>query len=192
MFEDDPAVLKPLSQKLVLYLQGYPRHGRSRTVCAELLHHCGGDSQRTFDLKRGTPEQALDHAARIRAFQDPGRAALCVLHDTSDLESTLALRAAFEARIPVATSAVWAIYWDPDLDPQFLARAQAEGVLIGDLCEGATYRHRSGLEFLVLCPFVEDVARLAEEAALTAHARRVTRKQRRSGSPPSVKVQLAS
>ena len=114
------------------------------------------------------------------------------MHDTSNLESTLALRAAFEAHIPIAHSAVWAIYWDPDLDPTFLARAQEQGVLIGDLCEGATFRHRTGVEFLVLCPYVDDVTRLADEAALIAHARSHKRKHRPSGSQPSVKVQLAS
>lgn len=192
MFGDEPAALAPLSQRLVLYPQGYPRGNGARAVCAELVHHCGGDSQRTFDLKRSTTEQTLDHAARIRAFQEPRRAGLCVVHDTSNFDGTLALRAAFEARIPVASSAVWAIYWDPDLDPDFLARVQEEGVLIGELCEGATFRHRSGLEFLVLSPFVDDATKLADEAALMAMARRPKRGQRPSGSQPSVKVQLAS
>lgn len=160
-------------------------------VCAKLVHHCGGDSQRTFDLKRSTPEQTLDHAVRIRAFQDPGRAALCVVHDTSNFDATLALRAALEARVPLAASAVWAIYWDPELDPSFLARAQARGVLIGDLCEGATIRHESGVEFLVLCPFVDDVTTLADEAALIAYARHPKHKQRRSESQP-LAIPLAS
>lgn len=192
MFGDEPTVLTPLSQKLVLYPQGYPTGNGSRTVCAELVHHCGGDSQRTFDLKRSTHAQMLAHAARIRAFQDSGRAALCVLHATSDLDAVIALRAAFEANVPVASTAVWAIYWDPNQDPEFLVRAQAQGVLIGDLCEGATFRHHSGVEFLVLCPFVDDFAKLAEEAALMAYARRPKRKERPSGSQPAVKVQLAS
>ncbi|HEU5076221.1 MAG TPA: hypothetical protein VFU02_18640 [Polyangiaceae bacterium] len=160
-------------------------------VCTELVHHCGGDSQRTFDLKRSTPEQTLDHAVRIRAFQDPGRAALCVVHDTSNFDATLALRAALEARVPLASSAVWAIYWDPELDPSFLARAQERGVLIGDLCEGATIRHESGVEFLVLCPFVDDVTTLADEAALIAYARHPKHKQRRSESQP-LAIPLAS
>lgn len=192
MFGDEPSALAPLFKKLVLYPQGYPRSAGGRAVCAELVHHCGGDSQRTFDLKRSTPEQTLDHAARIRAFQDPRRAGLCVVHDTANLESTLTLRAAFEAHIPVASSAVWAIYWDPDLDPKFLARIQEQGVLIGDPCEGATFRHRSGVEFLIFSPFVDDAAKLADEAALMAMARSPKRGQRPSGSQPSVKVQLAS
>ena len=193
MFGDDlPTILKPLSQKLVLYPQGYPKTQSARSVCEELVHHCGGDSQRTFDLKRSTPEQVIDHAARIRAFQDAGRAALCVVQAAGDLDATLALRAAFEAQVPVARSAVWAIYWDPDLDREFLSRAQAHGVIIGDLCEGATFRHDSGVEFLVLCPFIDNTVKLAEEAALMAYARRPKHRQRPSGSHPSVKVQLAS
>ena len=192
MFGDEPSVLTPLSKKLVLYPQGYPTGNGSRTVCAELVHHCGGDSQRTFDLKRSTPEQTLAHAAKIRAFQDRGRAALCVVHATADLDGTIALRAAFEARVPVASTAMWAIYWDPEVDPEFLARAQEQGVLIGDLSEGATFRHHSGVEFLVLCPFVEHVTKLAGEAALMAYTRRPKHQRRTSGSQPSVKVQLAS
>lgn len=193
MFRDEPAtVLSRLSQKLVLYPQGYPQLGNSRATCDELVHHCGGDSQRTFDLKRGTPEQTLDHAARIRAFQDPGRGALCVVHRTQDLDSIVLLRAALEARVPLASTAVWAIYWDPNQDPDFLTRAQEQGVLIGDLAEGAVFRHASGVEFLVLCPFVEDFAKLADEAALIAYARRPKREQRPSGSQPAVNVKLAS
>src|SRR5688572_24317144 len=184
MFGEEPTGLAPLFKKLVLYPQGYPRSSGARAVCAELVHHCGGDSQRTFDLKRSTPEQTLDHAARIRAFQDPRRASLCVVHDTTNFEDTLALCAAFEARVPLASSAVWAIYWEPDLDPEFLARIQEQGVLIGDLCEGATLRHRSGVEFLVLSPFVDDVAKLADEAALMAMARSPKRGERPSGSQP--------
>lgn len=191
MFAHEPTAARSSSQKLVLYPQGYPQRHRSRMVCAELVHHCGGDSQRTFDLKRSTPEQTLDHAFRIRAFQDSGRAALCVVHDTSNFDATLALRAALESRVPLASSAVWAIYWDPELDPGFLARAQECGVLIGDLCEGATIRHESGVEFLVLCPFVDDVTTLADEAALLARARRPERKQRRSESQP-LAISLAS
>ncbi|HEY6726685.1 MAG TPA: hypothetical protein VI197_21775 [Polyangiaceae bacterium] len=192
MFGDEPAALAPLFKRLVLYPQGYPRTSLGRKVCAELVHYCGGDSQRTFDLKRSTPEQTLDHAARIRAFQDPRRAGLCVVHETTNFETIVLLRAAFEARIPVASSAVWAIYWDPDLDPNFLVRIQEQGVLIGDHCEGATFRHRSGFEFLVFSPFVDDAAKLADEAALMAMARSPKRGQRPSGSQPSVKVQLAS
>jgi len=193
MFGDDlTTILKPLSQKLVLYPQGYPKTQSAQRVCEELVHHCGGDSQRTFDLKRSTPEQAIDHAVRIRAFQDPGRAALCVMQAAGDLDATIAFRAAFETRVRVASSAVWAIYWDPDLDRDFLERAQAHGVIIGDLCEGATFRHDSGVEFLVLCPFIDNSTKLAEEAALMAYARRPKRQQRPSGSHPSVNVQLAS
>src|SRR5688572_21142693 len=155
MFGDVPAtVLGRLSQKLVLYPQGHPELGSPRTVCDELVHHCGGDAQRTFDLKRSTPEQTLDHAAKIRAFRDPGRAALCVVHRTHDIDSIVELRAAFEARLPLASTAVWAIYWDPNQDPDFLTRAQAQGVLIGVLAEGAIFRHACGVEFLVLCPLV--------------------------------------
>lgn len=193
MFPEQPAaVLSRLSQKLVLYPQGYPESTNARALCAELVHHCGGDSQRTFDMKRSTPEQTLDHAARIRAFQDAGRGALCVLHRTRDLDGLVQLRAAFEARVPLASTAVWAIYWDPNQDPDFLARAQEQGVLIGDLAEGAIFRHASGLEFLVLCPLVEDFAKLADEAALIAYTRRAKREQRPSGSLPAVNVKLAS
>lgn len=191
MFGDEPA-LAPLCKKLVLYPQGYPRTHRARAICAELVHHCGGDSQRTFDLKRSTPAHTLDHAGRIRAFQDPRRASVCVVHDTVNLEDTLTLRTAFESNIPVASSAVWALYWDPDLDPEFLTRIDEHGVLTGDLREGATFRHRSGVEFLVLSPLVDDLAALADEAALMAMARSPKRLQRPSRSRPSVKVQLAS
>jgi hypothetical protein len=190
MFGDEPAtVLSRLSQKLVLYPQGYPESGSSRAVCDELVHHCGGDSLRTFDLKRTTPEQTLDHAARIRAFQDPGRGALCVVHRTTDIGSLVLLRAAFETRVPLASTAVWAIYWDSSQDPDFLTRSQEQGVLIGDLAEGAIFRHASGAEFLVLCPLVENVAKLADEAAFMAYARRP---KRASGSQPVVYVKLAS
>ena len=193
MFRDEPAtILSRLSQKLVLYPQGYPETTNSRAMCAELVHHCGGDSQRTFDLKRSTPEQTLDHAARIRAFQDAGRGALCVVHRTRGLGSMVQLRAAFEVRVPLASTAVWAIYWDPNQDPDFLNRAQEQGVIIGDLAEGAIFRHASGVEFLVLCPLVEDFAKLADEAALLAYARRPKREQRPSGSLPAVNVKLAS
>jgi hypothetical protein len=193
MFGDEPAtVLSRLSQKLVLYPQGYLESQSSRALCDELVHHCGGDSQRTFDLKRGTPEQTLDHAARIRAFQDPGRGALCVVHRTRELDCLVALRAAFEARVPLANTAVWAIFWDPNQDPDFLSRSQEQGVLIGDLADGAIFRHVSGVEFLVLCPLVEDVARLADEAALMAYARRAKHEQRPSGSLRAVNVKLAS
>ena len=82
--------------------------------------------------------------------------------------------------------------WDPNQDPDFLDRAQEQGVIIGDVAEGAIFRHASGLEFLVLCPLVEDFAKLADEAALIAYTRRAKREQRPSGSLPAVSVKLAS
>ena len=153
----------PSSHRLVLYLQGYPRSGVPRVMCESLVHVCGGDSQRTLDLKRRTIDDTLRHALRVRAFQQQ-RPALCVVHETQDLLATLELRHAFEDLIPIAKSAVWALFWDHVQDPDFLQRAQRQGALIGDVCDGATWRHASGAEFLLLSSFVDNQRALAVEA----------------------------
>lgn len=192
MFGDEPTTrLTQSSHKLVLYPQGHPPPG-ARAKCDMLVHHCGGDAQRTFDLKRRSAELSLKHALRVRAFQDAGRAALCVVHDTSALGHTVSLRAAFEEHLPIAATAVWAIFWNPSQDPDFLERAQRQGTLIGDLTEGAIWRHASGAEFLVLCPDVNNFQRLAEEAAVLSYTRRASRRRRPSGEHSASKVSLAS
>lgn len=196
MFGDEPTTrLTQSSHKLVLYPQGHPP-GAARAKCDALVHHCGGDAQRTFDLKRPNARTSLEHALRVRAFQNAGRAALCVVHETRALEQIIALRAAFERELPIASTAVWAVYWDPTSDADFLARAQRQGTLIGELTEGAVWRHASGAEYLVLCPHIDKLQRLAEEAAMLSYTRRAGRRQRRpSGEHErsnTAKVSLAS
>lgn len=170
MFEvEPPARIAQTSHKLVLYLQGYPASDVARTTCRALLHHCGGDAQRTFDLGRPHIDDALQHALRVRAFSNPRRAALCVVHKTRELAQTLEARLTFETLVAIGKTAVWVLYWDPASDPRFLVRAQQRGVLIGDITEGATWRHASGKEFLILCPLIETPARLAQEADAMAY-----------------------
>ena len=165
------APLIPSSQRLVLYLQGYPSGGAARATCESLLHVCGGDSQRTFDLKRRTIDDTLRHAVRVRAFQNQQRPAICVVHETHDLALLMELRHDFEDLIPIAKSAVWTIFWDHKSDADFLGRIQSQGTLIGDVCDGATWRHTTGTEFLLLSSFVDNPQALAVEAECVARSR---------------------
>jgi hypothetical protein len=146
-----------------------------RATCDSLVHFCGGDSQRTFDLKRRSIDDTLQHALRVRAFHDRQRSALCLVHETAELHETLELRSVFENLVPIAQSAVWAIMWDHHADPGFLERIQTDGTLIGDVSAGATWRHTSGAEFLLLSPLVENFEALAVEADCMARSRSARR-----------------
>lgn len=184
---ESSARLTQSSHKLVLYPQGYA-DGAARAKCDMLVHHCGGDAQRTFDLKRASLDVALAYARRVRAFQNRLRPALCVVHETRDLAATLDVRVTFEDSIPIAGTALWALFWDPASDPGFLERAQLRGSLIGELNEGACYRHQTGSEFLLLCPAIDNYAALAHEAELIAFSRRPKRDKGLRNSPLNVQL----
>jgi hypothetical protein len=106
-----------------------------------------------FDGRDG--DQDIVDASKIRAFHNPHHSALCVLTDTTDLARAVRTRCAFENTLAVARSGAWALYWDPEADPDFPVRAKREGQLIGSLEAGAIWHHPLGGEFLVLCPQIE-------------------------------------
>lgn len=185
MYGVEPGQVPQSSHRLVLYPQGYPGSRAARSTCEALVHFCGGDSQRTFDLRRSSLQQSLEHAVRIRAFLDPHRPALSVVHDTVRLPQTVQLRAQFEQVLPIARTCIWALYWDPDADPNFLRVAQKQGTVIGCVNEGAIWRHTSNLEFLVLFPGIESAERLASESEVLAATRSLKRKTKHAAAQVS-------
>lgn len=150
-----------MSKRLIAYPDGLPA-GDHRAWCDELVCHLGGDIRRVFDSPDGSLITFLRQASRARAFRDPRNEALVVLTRTKPLALTLPARHRLEQEFPIFKTAIWALYWDPEKNPELVDEARELGSMREDMHLAPIWTASRGERFIVLSPYVLHPELLAE------------------------------
>lgn len=153
-----------MGRRIIVFPQGHVAKGQQEH-CEALAHYCGGDLSRVFERTGGSLAAFLDYAARLRVMRARREDALVVLTRTEPLTLLLPARRALEQALPTLSTAVWALYWDPERDPDLLEHARETGKLEG-AAEGAPiWTAPNNMAFLVLSPRVKADGELAKRVA---------------------------
>jgi len=180
-----------------------PSTPESQEKCRELLIYCDADTGRFHDRSWKNParfslppgvksreydplERFLEHALRLVVLKDPNLSAIVALTHTCPLNRVvIQARQRIVAALPSLAKALWVIYVDFQLDPNFEESARKLGNFDPpdlDLKQVPYWKDRTfNQSYLVLTPFTKDGAYIRLRARMLA-ARTVAALDREASS----------